>query len=378
MKKTLIIAFILNTLFQSPSYAITPWNYAEMGLALASIPVEVAAHAKATKDDKKGATRLHIITDFLNILNKSLFFYNNISSQTKAENLHIVSKELAVNGALLSYNMIKLGKHIQNYVHTKNEPIVSVSDLETRYQIPALAYPILKGLSAFALACSQDNTTNYASKQARIIASLAHSFFTLLDEHSQLGSHAQYKKLVSASILANAAWLAYELSKMGDNSLATKSELMVSKQELREILNTRAGAITCVRGHYAQRPSQAQITVLEHALEAELTAKGLKFIRADGHYNGGHIPNSYIILDIKEPELAEMAQRHAQFSVVLFNNDSAKLLYLRGPNAQHFHAAQSWKEVQNPADDCTSVKTTDGVFRFTYNFDFAKPPVLNI
>ena len=102
----------------------------------------------------------------------------------------------------------------------------------------------------------------------------------------------------------------------------------------------------------------------EHAM------KFLNFIRADGYYEGTHVPNSYIVLNIDEVEVLALAKSFAQYSLIIFNKNKAKLLYLRGKNKNHFYLAQSWSETPLSFSDYTAVKTKDKLFKFTYNLDF--------
>jgi hypothetical protein len=120
--------------------------------------------------------------------------------------------------------------------------------------------------------------------------------------------------VIATTVIAGGIVFAYKNSNRG---MRTHSGLNISREELRTILNQRAGGITCVRGHYSKPPTKAEVTALEMELENRLTSQGLNFIKADGYYNGGHIPNSYIILDIKESELISLAGRFAQASVII-------------------------------------------------------------
>jgi hypothetical protein len=154
---------------------------------------------------------------------------------------------------------------------------------------------------------------------------------------------------------------------------AHNTERFVSRQELITILNTASGAITCAMPRYmGDQPklSDVDLATLEHTIEYYFNCRGLPFVRADGHYDGYHVPNSYIIIGITEAEMVALAQSFAQYSLLTFNQGTAKLLHLQGAYKDQFVVATSWQEVPLANDNYTIVQTTDGWFKFTFNFDF--------
>jgi hypothetical protein len=154
---------------------------------------------------------------------------------------------------------------------------------------------------------------------------------------------------------------------------ANDTEVHLDTEQIKHALSTKQGAITCAAPRYLGEGHQltyAEIRELAKRMEYYFKCRGLHFIRADGYYGGGHIPNSYIVLDISEPEMIALAQSFSQYSVILFNKNEAKLLYLRGEHKNHFCSAKSWVETPSlTRNDCTAVETKNGPFTFTYNFD---------
>lgn len=151
------------------------------------------------------------------------------------------------------------------------------------------------------------------------------------------------------------------------------TEFFPNRKELQGVFNNRFGAITCAWPHYfGEGPelTKLEINELEKIMEYYFGCRGLSFIRADGFYEGIHVPNSYIVLDITESEMIALAKCFVQYSVVIFNKNTAKLLYLRGKNKNSFYLAKSWSETPLSCSDYTLVQGTDGLFKFTYKFDF--------
>ncbi len=83
--------------------------------------------------------------------------------------------------------------------------------------------PTLKGLTAFALACAQNNATPYENisrRNARYLAASAYALTRLLAEYSTLTAKSRYKKTIIIMLMLNTAWLAYEVK----NYIATIPE----------------------------------------------------------------------------------------------------------------------------------------------------------
>lgn len=220
-------------------HAAAPGNYTEMGLALATIPVDIAANRNALKGNDRRAAFLHLIADTLSLANKSCFFYNNLQAQVAAGQRSLASRDLLVNGTLAAIDAKNFLKHFKQFISSKSKSTDNFldddlldDDLEfeeneldkldkidqiDKKKISRLAYtwkvvalPSLKGLSAFALACSQEGATNYSNVYARNLTTAAHSFIKLLSEYSALEVSSGYKTLLSAALMVNATWLVYE------------------------------------------------------------------------------------------------------------------------------------------------------------------------
>jgi hypothetical protein len=150
--------------------------------------------------------------------------------------------------------------------------------------------------------------------------------------------------------------------------------ILCSSNELIKMLNAKYGAITCAWPRY---PGSGQIITpketktLETIMEYYFRCRGFYFIRADGYYDGYYIPNSYIVFDITEDEMAELAQSFAQYSMLVFNGNKAKLMLLWEENKNHFYEAHEWVEMPDAQSNYTAVQTSDTLFKFHYNFDLA-------
>lgn len=236
--KRLIFGLLL-LLASTSLHAATLGNYAEMGLALTTIPVDIAAHKSALKGNDRRAAFLHLIADTLSLANKSCFFYNNLQAQVAARQGLQADRDLLVNGTLAAIDAKNFLKHFKQFISPKSKSTdnfldndlldddleFEVNELDEldkidqadKKKISRLAYtwkvavlPSLKGLSAFALACSQEGATNYSNVYARNLATAAHSFIKLLSEYSALEAKSGYKTLLSAALMVNATWLVYE------------------------------------------------------------------------------------------------------------------------------------------------------------------------
>ena len=235
----LLHAFIVSFVVSSVQVqATTPTHYAEMATALASIPFDIAAQHTTIKNQNtnnvKSAALLHVAADTLTILNKILFLYNNIKRQREIHDGDWTSKsrDFLVNGAFLIRGLMKFDQHLKTFMqahHSEDEnfsftdladPAIVLAGDAKEQEISKLAYafevvvlPSLKGLTAFALACTQDGATQYASRQARNLATATHSLVNLSEEYTMLKPDSEYKKLIAAMLFINTAWLVYELKK---------------------------------------------------------------------------------------------------------------------------------------------------------------------
>ncbi|MFH1832351.1 MAG: IBR domain-containing protein [bacterium] len=227
MKKMAAVIFVLFgtfSLLQAQSWgqvqarSATVANYAEMGLALASIPADIAAHVQDGKKNKKTSLILHLAYDALSILNKFFSIYNDIKMQERDGNVAGASKEFSVNGVIMLCDLIQLGQHAKQFLQIKDEPQESLEilDAQTEKEISALAstwntvgLTSFKGVTAFALAWCQSNNSG---AKARAVCAVAHALTRLLDAYAQMDPRSSYRNFVLVAILANAAWLIFELT----------------------------------------------------------------------------------------------------------------------------------------------------------------------
>jgi len=229
--------------------ATTPTQYAEMATALATIPFDIAAHHVAcTNKDAQTATKLHIAAQTITILNKVLFLYNNISGQKElyGGKWTIKSRDFLVNSAFLVRNVIRLDQHLRDLMSIsgiQDDVALSLNDLAPEIslnqnlnsdvldpeqagkiaEISKLAYawevlmlPVFKGLTAFVLACTQEEATSserYSNIQARRLATATHSLVNLAEEYTMLKPDSDNKKFLAALLFVNTVWLIYEAQK---------------------------------------------------------------------------------------------------------------------------------------------------------------------
>jgi len=223
--------FLLLFLTFVPLHAAKKSNYAEMGLALATIPFEIAAQNSDLKNKPKRAAFLHLAADSLSILNKILFLYNNIQAQKEKGDWTLKSRDCAINGILMFYDMVKWERHFKalREIQEQEENALWLNqavmpdplplgdekieaELSTAlYAWQVVVLPSLKGLTAFALACTQEDATRHAGQRARFVATAAHSLVNLLEEYN-LATDSLYQKVLIAALISNTAWLCYELT----------------------------------------------------------------------------------------------------------------------------------------------------------------------
>jgi hypothetical protein len=246
-RKLIVGLMILQNLSTLQATSIS--NYAEMGLALAAIPFDMAAQKHTLEKDTKKATFHHLYVNSINILKNSLYLFNNFKFQRQLGRMNLGSRDVLVHYALIVADLKSLYKNLRvlaparkqaasdqvpsddllNFDFDEEESIEEatpettfdeaeeivddekLSELARRLRLFIL--PSLKGLTSFALACSQSGATPYESisrKQARYLAAAAHLFTRLFAEYSVSKSTTRYKKLLTAALILNSAWLAYE------------------------------------------------------------------------------------------------------------------------------------------------------------------------
>lgn len=228
-----------------PMNQFTPANQIEMGLAVATVPFDIAAHYYDFTENKKTAAFLHLTTNTISILNKMFFFGNYIQGHVEAGSAY--AQDSIINAAWLARDVTKFYLHLKAYQTQKNaieapqeelapkvesNPLPSNDDLFLAFgeafdeelkseEISRLAYtcqvvvlPVLRGASAAVLAWSQGTGTiqDFNGKNARLLASSLHSLIRLSEEYTELDSKSPYKKLCAVALIASVAWLAKELS----------------------------------------------------------------------------------------------------------------------------------------------------------------------
>lgn len=258
--KKMTAAFLIFQIF-SPIQAATQGNYAEMGLALASIPFDIAAQKHTLAKDTKKAALYHMAADSLSIANKILYLHNNINAQQLNGRINLAHRDILINCSIALLDIKNLFKNFRVLVPApkKINPVVTedlldfnfdddediddlldfdfeqdetpqenetpqeevLDEVETEEELSQLVQtwrtivlPSLKGLTAFALACAQNHATpyeNYSRAQARNMLTAAHCLTKLLAEYSELEQDSGYPKLLVAAMILNATWLAYEI-----------------------------------------------------------------------------------------------------------------------------------------------------------------------
>lgn len=222
-------------------------NYAEMGLALAAIPFDMAAQKHELENDTKKAAVHHVYLNSINILKNSLYLFNNFAFQRRLGRINLGSRDVLVHYGLITADLISLYKNYRKLVPAQKKPIHPATDdllnfdfdeeestqetttetasnedvvveedeevSELVQRLRTVVLPGLKGLTSFALACAQSGATPYESisrKQARYLAASAHLLTRLLAAYSGSKLTVDYKKILKAGLILNSVWLAYE------------------------------------------------------------------------------------------------------------------------------------------------------------------------
>ncbi len=222
--------------------ATTAANYAEMVAALTTMATDIAARHYAFKEEPSTALKLQCATSGLSLVNKGLFFHNNIAAKQDLGGWSFDSRDCYFNAALAARDTTKFAQHLyQLYTSLPEDVIADIGNvtpetlqaaldmqiaaektnqkkqkskphLKLDYLRKVVALPLLKGLSSFALACTQEYATSYSGQQARFTATAAHCFTNLLDEYSNLEQDSLLTRPLIAALLINALWLVGETS----------------------------------------------------------------------------------------------------------------------------------------------------------------------
>lgn len=233
--KAFIVVFFTHIGFGSLR-AATAGNFREMLLAVSAVPFEIAAEKAFFDKEQKKAAVLHIAADVLALANKYYFFKNNIAAQScETGSWTYERRDMVVNAALAGLDIKNLIKHYQQlktlrmqeeetydlfFEQIDQDEELPKLNAQQQLQISHLAYhwrvvalPCLKGLTALTVACTQEGVMRLEVEKARNLATAAHSFTKLLSEYTvleQTSDALKYKMILSAALMANAAWLVYE------------------------------------------------------------------------------------------------------------------------------------------------------------------------
>lgn len=241
--KHLALGLLLIATPCSSLVATTTGNYAEMTLTLIATVVDIAANYCALSKNKNTATKLKCATDGLNLLTRGLFFYNNVAAKEGLGgwnfDIHFNDRDCQALTAITIRDTTKLAQHLYElYQSLPEEMSAELSDLNItpesleadlnaqitttenvqqepsasaiEYARKVIILPALKGLTAFAVACTQNYATSYSGDQARYTATAAHCFANLLEEYSNLGPNSKLNTPLIIALLVNAVWLAGE------------------------------------------------------------------------------------------------------------------------------------------------------------------------
>lgn len=260
----MISVVLLSFLFSSfvSVQSVDMMNCAEMTTALSTIPVDIAARRCDLQGDKKTAAVLYMLVDSISFLNKIFFAYNNKKIQRfDTGSWTSGSRDFLANGMLALRDMTKFFQHsadlwasfqsettqesehqdkpVENTIvllfdeNDKNTVDDNLIDIEQ--ELSRLGYswrvhvlPILKGLTAFMLAFTQNTTSLYATKQARCAVTAAHFLSRLLDEYTMLKADSSYRRLIATAIIYNAIWLVYEFRQLHQQIKSRSEQLQVA------------------------------------------------------------------------------------------------------------------------------------------------------
>jgi hypothetical protein len=224
---------------------------AEAAAAALSIPARVAARHCAYKNSVKAAAVLNLTADTITICRDVLYFWNQ--SQDSGHRRDSMFTDAwgyaAINGAMTVRDLTKWGHHLGECMGLKSTLPTAVDDEfadfddevatanqvagdaaaanpedqeQDEQKISKLAYawqvialPSLEGLSAFAVAVTQQGATDWCAPACetplRQIATAAHAFVRLLDERTMLTPGSKKAKVLDALLMVSALWLAYEI-----------------------------------------------------------------------------------------------------------------------------------------------------------------------
>jgi len=268
-----IVLIILNfVFFVSSVNATTVGNYAEMSTAVAAMASDIAAHSYELKHGKSSVTtRLHALADVLSLAREGLFYYNNGSSS--------FNKDSGVNAAFVVHDLSRLYRHVT--ADDAFEQKLEEQALEVIDYCKAFILPILKGVTALGIACTQDNATlfgtpGYAGKNLRYIMLSTHSFTRLLEEYACLKEDSEYRYPLIVALCANVAWIVHEYKKYDEEWQRVEAERrrIVAEEERKRVEAARQEAERQrteneLRQEFAQREAAREGVVRDQVLPGE-------------------------------------------------------------------------------------------------------------
>ena len=272
-KKITFCIVLLANIF-TPLSPTTSANKAEIGAALATMLVDMAANHYAFKGNTKKANFFKCATDIFSLSTRSLFFYNNKHATDDTGGWNPYERDCLVNGAFMLRDITKLAEHLYASITTGKmtaqeeidaeiltaalaketlNPEVDIEALKGclaqkqldhpnnknyylftpeqkfEYNKKVFFNPFFKGLTALTMAFSQRYATTLSGDQTRFTATSMHSFAQLLEEYSSLRTDSSLQKPLLFALCLNVAWAIFE----GNKSFKEGAALAEQKGESR-------------------------------------------------------------------------------------------------------------------------------------------------
>jgi hypothetical protein len=271
-KITLCVLLIANIFI--PLGATSNANKAEIGAAITTMLVDMAANHYAFKGNTKIANFFKCATDILSLSTRCLFFYNNKHATDDTGEWNPCERDCLANGAFMLRDVTKLAEHLYASITTEQIADLQEIDAETltaalrqeklspeadikalkaflvqkqldhpnnknyhlltpeqkiTYNFKVFFNPLFKGLTALTIACTQRYATTLSGDQSRFTAAAMHSFALLLEEYSNLRDDSLLQKPLLFALCLNVAWAIFE----GNKSFKEGAALAAQKGESR-------------------------------------------------------------------------------------------------------------------------------------------------
>lgn len=257
-------AFALTCLLGLPqaATATAPGNYAEMILPLVTMVAEMSANHYQFHEQDTQADSYKKISLFADLANKLVFFANNYNATRGVQDSWAPgNRDCVANGAIAVADLVKLtqtytpqkptaeslltsitnapeeaaaylaklnatqlqrlitkcgkdfGKLSDQKIAEEINSTIKISQNKKRftaqYATDVVVLPLLKALTAYMVACTQNYATSWSGDRARYAATAAHTLTHLLDMYTKV-DNANHQKLLAQFIGLNLAWLAGE------------------------------------------------------------------------------------------------------------------------------------------------------------------------